>query len=82
VQVEEKRLLTPGTLSRDPTVRGEEEKERQKERKRRERGRRIRGEGKKKDEEKRALCFPKKSMSASTNCPRSAVFLCWVDSQS
>ena len=63
--------MIPRTLSRDPTVRGKEEKERQKERetrsdprekrKKAERGRRRRGEGKEKDKEKkRALCFPKK----------------------
>jgi len=61
----------------------EREKEKKREKGRRgERGRRRRREGKEKEEEKGALCFPKKSTSASTNCPRSAVLLCWGDSQS
>jgi len=61
----------------------ERKRKRKKERKREgERGNEMRKEGKERETEKGVLRFQKKSMTASPNCPKSAVFLCWGHSQS
>ena len=76
------------TLNRDPTARGEKEREREgreREREKEEEKGTKEGEGGgkgKKEKDKEEIRFQKQFMSASTNCPRLAVFLCWGDSES
>jgi len=80
----EKERKKEGGKRKRKRARRREEKEREKEKKR-ERGRKEeRGRRRKvecREKEKEALSFHEISMSASTNYPRSAVFLCWGDCQ-